>query len=92
MAAINYELTERAARVFLAARGDGKISFSTDTSADAFEMPALGDEMEFPSITGNVVFTVIRRRFRMQEGHEIVTILWLDAPENAAAPVASDKI
>jgi hypothetical protein len=53
-------------------------------------MPAVGDEMEFPSVTGAVVFTIVKRRFRMQEGHEIATTLWLDAPEGAPAPIAGD--
>ena len=58
---INFEWTERAARVMRATRA---------AESGGFKMPLLiplvGDEIEFPR-TGRVVFTVMKRRLYMTE-------------------------
>lgn len=93
---ITYEYTDRAGRVFRAALG-GEAPYALPFSvwppnASPLQMPAVGDEIEFPSIT-RVVFTVVKltRRFRMTGGLQEAptTTLVLDAPEDAAGPVDS---
>jgi hypothetical protein len=78
----NFECTDRALRVIRAAQAEGS------TFSSPHLIPLVGDEIEFPAMTGRVVFTVVKRRLHMSEGPPTITV-WLDAPEDAAGPVDS---
>jgi hypothetical protein len=84
-----FEYTERAARVIRAAQAaESRLSVPDNF---LLLMPAVGDEIEFPSITGRAVFTISKRRFRVTGGLDdapTITLL-LDAPEHAAGPIDS---
>jgi hypothetical protein len=85
-----YELTERAGRVFTAGFPSSlRLEASSFTLKSTLgQIPLIGDEMEFPEITGKTIFKVIARRFRLIDARnqEMVLTLMLDLAESAFGP------